>query len=157
MLNINKIRDNKEEVKKALLKRLKEGEFNLEKIISLDNNRKHLISEVELLKAERNKNSKTKPTPEIIEKMKTIGNEIQRLDGEIKMIEQTLKNILSELPNITADDVVAGGKENNKVLKQFGKKPKFSFRPKDHVQLATDLNLIDYERANYKTNPHNIV
>ena len=147
MLNINKIRDNKEEVKKALLKRLKEGEFNLEKIISLDNNRKHLISEVELLKAERNKNSKTKPTPEIIEKMKTIGNEIQRLDGEIKMIEQTLKNILSELPNITADDVVAGGKENNKVLKQFGKKPKFSFRPKDHVQLATDLNLIDYERG----------
>lgn len=145
MLDINKIRDNKEEVKKNLAKR--GADFNLDEIIALDDERKSLISKVEILKAERNKNSKTKPTPEVITQMKEIGNKIQELDGQIKKTEEELKNKLSELPNITAEDVVVGGKENNKVLKQFGKKPKISFAPKDHVQLATDLNLIDYERG----------
>jgi len=147
MLDINKIRNNKEEVKKSLLKRLKEEDFNLDEIIQLDNDRKSRLTTVEKLKAERNTNSKTKPTPEIIEKMKTIGNEINRLDQEIKQIEETLKRELSALPNIVADDVVAGEKENNKVLKQFGKKPSFKFQYKDHVQLAEDLNLIDYKRG----------
>jgi seryl-tRNA synthetase len=147
MLDINKIREHKEEVKKSLLKRLKEGDFNLDEIIALDDKRKKLLTQVEQLKAERNRNSKTKPTLEIIEKMKTIGNEIKRLDEDIKKVEITLKEELSALPNIVADDVVAGGKENNKVLRQFGKKPNVKFQPKDHVQLATDLGLVDYQRG----------
>jgi len=51
------------------------------------------------------------------------------------------------LPNIPADDVVAGGKENNQVIKTFGKQPEFDFKAKDHIELATSLGLIDYERA----------
>ena len=62
MLDINKIRENKDEVKKSLLKRLKESDFNLDEIIKLDDERKSLLTQVEQLKAERNKNSKTKPT-----------------------------------------------------------------------------------------------
>ncbi len=147
MLDINKIRENKEEVKKSLLKRLKETDFNLDEIIDLDDQRKDLLSKVEALKAERNKNSKTKPTPEIIEQMKELGVKIKSQDEQIKETEEKLKEKLSALPNIVADDVVLGGKENNKVLKQFGKKPNFTFATKDHVQLATDLQLIDYERG----------
>jgi len=147
MLDINKIRNNKEEVKKSLLKRLKEGQFNLDGIIALDDKRKELLTSVEQLKAERNKNSKTKPTPEIIVQMKVLGEKIKELDFIVRQTEEQLKEKLSELPNIVADDVVAGGKENNKVLRQFGKKPLFNFQPKDHVQLATDLGLIDYERG----------
>ena len=147
MLDINKIRSNKEEVKKSLLKRLKESDFNLDEIITLDDKRKKLLTEVEQLKAERNRNSKTKPTSEIIEKMKSLGNEIKELDNQINQTEKLLEEKLSVLPNIVADDVVAGGKENNKVLRQFGKKPKFTFASKDHVKLATDLNLVDYERG----------
>src|SRR3989338_5200215 len=105
MLDINKIRENKEEVKKSLLKRLKESDFNLDEIIALDDKRKELLTKAEALKAERNKNSKTKPTPEMIEKMKMIGNEIKQLDEEIKTTEENLKKELSELPNIVADDV----------------------------------------------------
>src|SRR3989344_5545944 len=147
MLDINKIRENKDEVKKSLLKRLKESDFNLDEIIKLDDERKSLLTQVEQLKAERNKNSKTKPTPEIIEKMKLLGNKIRDLDEDIAKNESLLKEKLSSLPNIVADDVVAGGKENNKVLRQFGKKPKFQFEEKDHVELATSLELIDYERG----------
>lgn len=147
MLDINKIRNNKEEVKKSLLKRLKADSFDLDGIIVLDDKRKKQLTEVEQLKAERNKNSKTKGTPEIIEKMKSIGEQIKSLDQEISKTEEELKNKLSELPNLAADDVVPGGKENNKVIKQIGKKPKFSFTAKDHVQLAEGLDLIDYVRG----------
>ena len=147
MLDINKIRENKEEVKKNLFKRLKPESFDLDQIIALDDKRKKLLTEVEQLKAERNKNSKVKPTPEVIEKMKKVGEEIKILDQEINKTEESLKVKLSELPNLVADDVVAGGKENNKVLRQFGKKPIFKFQPKNHVELATGLNLIDYERG----------
>ena len=147
MIDINKIRNNKEEVKKSLLKRLKENEFNLDEIIALDDKRKKLLTEVEQLKADRNRNSKTKPTPEVIEKMKEIGEQIKSLDEQIKEAEETLREKLSGLPNIVSDDVIAGGKENNKLLKQFGKKPKFTFKTKDHIKLAEDLGVIDYERG----------
>ena len=79
--------------------------------------------------------------------MKLLGNKIRDLDEDIAKNESLLKEKLSSLPNIVADDVVAGGKENNKVLRQFGKKPKFQFEEKDHVELATSLELIDYERG----------
>src|SRR3989344_3167989 len=147
MLDINKIRENREEIKKSLLKRLKETAFDLDAIVALDDKRKKLLTEVEILKAERNKNSKTKPTPEMIAQMKQVGEKIKELDSIVRQTEDELREKLSELPNIAADDVVAGGKENNKVLRSFGKKPSFKFQSKDHFQLATDLNLVDYERG----------
>ncbi len=147
MLDINKIRDQKEAVKKALLKRMDPNDLDLDKVIKIDDQRRELLREAEALKAERNKFSKTKPTPEVVEKMKKVGEKIQKLDEKIREVEARLKEELSELPNIPADDVVAGGKENNKILKTFGKKPEFKFKPKDHIQLATDLDLIDYERG----------
>src|SRR3989344_3631077 len=109
MLDINKIRDNKEEVKKSLLKRLKESDFNLDEIIALDDERRRLLTKAEVLKAERNKNSKTKPTPDMIDHMKLVGNEIKALDEKISQTQDILKDHLSDLPNVVADDVVAGG------------------------------------------------
>ncbi|MFZ2189690.1 MAG: serine--tRNA ligase [Candidatus Magasanikiibacteriota bacterium] len=145
MLDINLIREKTNEVKQALLKRMES--VDLETIIKLDDERKNIITKVDELKAERNKGSKGKPTPEEITNMRTLGDEIKKLDDELKNVEENLKEKLSALPNIPADDVSAGGKENNKVIKTFGAKPKFDFVPKDHVELATSLGLIDYERA----------
>lgn len=145
MLDINLIREKTDEVKTALLKRMKS--VNLETIIKLDDERKIIITKVDEMKASRNKGSKGKPTPEEIEKMKTLGDEIKKLDDELKAVEENLKEKMAELPNMPADDVPAGGKENNQVVKTFGKKPEFAFEQKDHVELATSLDLIDYERA----------
>ena len=147
MLDIKLIRDKKEEVEKALLKRIAKSALDLDKVIKLDDTRRDVIIKLEALKAERNKNSKIKPTPEIIEQMKKIGEEIKELEISLKTIEDQLKEQLSELPNIPADDVLPGGKENNKVIKTFGQKPKPDFKLIDHVELATRLNLIDYERG----------
>lgn len=145
MLDINLIREKTKEVEKALLKRI--DSVNLESIIKLDDERKILITKVDEMKAERNKSSKGKPDPEEIKKMKTLSEEIKKLDEELKNLEEKLKEKMGELPNIPADGVPAGGKENNKVIKTFAEKPKFNFTPKDHVELATSLNLIDYKRA----------
>jgi len=147
MLDINKIRDEKKKVEKALLKRVAKKDLDLDKVIKIDDKRKALLQEAENLKAERNKYSKTKPTPEVIKKMKAVGEKIKKLDEQIKAVEADLGEQLAELPNLPADDVVAGGKENNKVIKTVGQKTEFKFKPKDHVQLATDLDIIDYERG----------
>lgn len=149
MLDINKIRDDKEGIRTALLKRMEAEKLDLilKKVLKLDKDRRKLISQVEELKAERNKHSKTKPTPEIIERMKKIGEDIRMLDEKLAKTEKKFGVEMSELPNIPADEIKSGGKENNQVVKTFGEKPKFSFTPSDHYELATKLGIIDYERG----------
>ena len=102
---------------------------------------------VEDLKASRNRQAKSKPTAEVRLEMKKVGEEISKLDEELKVKEDELNKKLAELPNIVAEEVPAGGKENNKMIKAFGSKPDFSFKAKDHMELAVGLGLIDYERA----------
>ncbi len=147
MLDINKIREDKAAVEKALLKRMDKADLNLDEILQLDNKRRELIQEGEKLKAERNQHSKVKPTVEIIEKMKKIGEEIKRIDTALAEIKAQLEEKLAALPNLPAEDVLAGGKENNRVLETVGEQPKFEFKPKDHVELAESMGLIDYQRA----------
>lgn len=147
MLDINQIRENKNEIKKALLKRIAEKNLDLDAVLELDDERKKIIQQVEKLKAERNKHSKTKPDDDVIKKMKKVGDDIKKLDEKLKKLEIKLNNKLSEIPNIPAENVKPGGKENNKVIKIFGEKPEFNFKIKDHIELAESLNLIDYKRA----------
>ena len=145
MLDIKLIREKTKEVEKALKKRL--DKVDLSKVIKLDDQRREYLVKVEELKAERNKFSKTKPDAKTIKAMKKLGTDVKELDKKLSGVEEKLNTELSALPNIPADDVVAGGKEKNKVIKTFGKKPKFKFKAKNHVDLATDLGLIDYDRS----------
>jgi len=147
MLDIKLIRDHLTEVKVGLLKRMPAAEFDLEKIIKLDDERRVLIEKTETLKAERNQGSKTKPTPELIASLRKLGEEIKIVEEKLAVTNQELDTRLAALPNIPAPDVVAGGKEKNEVIYTYGQAPKFNFTPKDHIELATSLGLIDYERA----------
>ena len=147
MLDIKKIRENKKDIEKSLLKRIKKKNLNLDKILKLDDQRKEYLLEVEQLQAERNKSSKTKPDAKTIKAMKALGEKINFLEASLFAVEDELQEALAALPNIVADEVVAGGKENNKIIKTFSDKPKLNFEAKNHVDLATDLGLIDYERA----------
>ncbi len=147
MLDIKRIREKTEEVKAALLKKMDPEDLDLETIISLDDKRKTLTAELEEMLAYKNKVSKTKPTPEIIAEIKELGPKINNKKEELEKVEADLLERLGALPNTPADDVVAGGKENNEVVRTYGDKPVFDFEPKDHVELATSLGLIDYERA----------
>src|SRR3989338_10684989 len=121
MLDINKIRDSKEEVEKALLKRIKPADFNLDKILNLDNTRKKLTKERDDKRMMLNIISKEKPTETNIQTNRELSHEIKKnIEPKLDEIEKELNELISALPNLPTDDVVAGGKENNEIIKIFG-------------------------------------
>ena len=153
MLDINRIRENPEGVKEALKKKLWDADFT--ELLNWDKRKKELIQFVEGNKAEMNKLSASVPqakkngedVSKIFAKVKEIAAKNAESDKELKELEEKIFNFLAELPNIPDDDLLGGGKENNKPIKVFGKKPEFGFKMKDHVELATSLGLVDYDRA----------
>jgi seryl-tRNA synthetase len=147
MLDIKFIKQNLNLTRKALLKRMDEKSLNLDYIISLDEKRRNFIESLEKLKSKKNKFSQKKPKPEEIDSIVKINLEIKELEACLRETEKNLEENLSALPNIPADDVVAGGKENNQVIYSYKEKPKFDFDFKNHVDLALSLGLVDYERA----------
>ena len=153
MLDINIIRENPEKVKAALKKKLWDADFD--ELLKWDVERKNLIQVVEGNKAEINRLSGTVPAAKkagediskIFAKVKEIQKENADKEAELKALDDKIFEFVSCLPNIPDDDLVGGGKENNKVIKVVGKKPEFSFKMKDHVELATSLGLVDYDRG----------
>ena len=153
MIDINRIRENPEGVKEALKKKLWDADFT--ELLAWDKRKKELIQFVEGNKAEMNRLSASVPqakkngedVSKIFAKVKEIAAKNAESDQELKELEDKIFNFLAELPNIPDDDLLGGGKENNKPIKVFGKKPEFNFPLKDHVELATSLGLVDYDRA----------
>jgi seryl-tRNA synthetase len=79
--------------------------------------------------------------------MSSLKEDIAKADEKLKDIDNKIFNFVSTLPNMPADDVVPGDKENNEIIHVFGEKRTYDFEPKDHVVLAESLGLIDYERG----------
>ena len=153
MLDINLIRENPEGVKEALKKKLWDADFT--ELLAWDKRKKELIQFVEGNKAEMNKLSASVPQAKkngedvslIFKKVKEIAALNAESDKELKELEEKIFNFLAELPNIPDPDLLGGGKENNKPIKVFGKKPEFNFPMKDHMELAASLGLVDYDRG----------
>jgi len=153
MLDLNLIRKNTEKVKESLSKRMDNIDFT--ELLEWDDERRKLIIDIDVLKSKKNKVSKE--IPELKRKgeevesyyleMKEVSNNIKVLEDSLTPLERKINIYLESLPNIPDDDVVAGGKENNKVIREWGKKPDFNFAAKDHVELVTSRNLVDYERG----------
>jgi len=153
MLDINLIRNDPGLVTAALKKRC--FELDLSQFNQWDARRKEIIRENEALKGERNKKSKEIPSLKkqgvdvapIFEELKQVGERIAALDVEQTALEEQINTFLLTLPNMPAEDVTQGGEENNEVVRKYGEPPAFPFEPKNHVDLCTDLKLIDYERG----------
>lgn len=153
MIDINLIRNDKAAVAAALDKRGYVAD--LDEILRLDGARREIIGKTESLKAEKNKVSAEipklkksgQPVEHIFAKMRELGDEISMNDAKLAEVEESLRVALLCLPNLPDADVVAGGKEQNAVIKVFGEQPKFDFKIKNHVELCESLRLIDYERG----------
>ena len=153
MLDINLIRENPEKVKDALKKKMWDADFT--QLLEWDTQKKNIIHLVEDNKAEINRLSASVPAAKkagedisaIFVKAKEIAAKNLEKENELKELEGKIFDFMSSLPNVPDDDLVGGGKENNRVIHVFGEKPNFTFKTKDHVELATSLGLVDYDRA----------
>ena len=155
MLDIKLIKENPQEVIDRLAGKGKDAREEIAEILRLDGERRALILETDNLKAEQNKVSKEIPkmkkagedTAPVMARMRELSDKIKENDGKIREVESAYRDVMLSLPNLPDKDVVPGGKENNQELRRFGVPHTFDFEPKNHVDLCTDLGLIDYERG----------
>ena len=153
MLDINLIRKEPELVRNALLKRMDCVDFS--ELLELDKLKREFLLEGQKLKARKNEVSgniprlkkEGKDISDLLKEMKQVGDSIRDIDTKLNETSTKLNEMLIALPNMPAEDVVSGDKENNEVIRTWGSKPEFTFKPKDHMQLAEKLGLIDYERG----------
>ena len=153
MLDIKLVTENPEYVKAALAKKGCIVDFT--ELLEWVAERKKLLQEVEQDKAQRNKVSaeipKLKkqglPVDDIFAQMRALGDDIAKKDALVDEVNDKIFNFIAKLPNMPDDDLLPGEKENNQVVKVFGEKPQFTFEAKNHVDLCTALDLIDYERG----------
>ena len=131
----------------GLLKLIDRGE-------SLDRERRTLIQAVEERKAARNANSQEvarrkkakEPADELISRGRELGDEIARLEAELDAVEDRLRTIVLELPNVTLPQVPAGGEECNRIVHEWGT-PRDTAGVKPHWEIGAALGIIDLERA----------
>ncbi|MBR5798106.1 MAG: serine--tRNA ligase [Clostridia bacterium] len=155
MIDIKYIKENPEEVIARYAVKGKDAREEITKILELDAQRRALIVEGESLKAEQNKTNKLIPqykkegrdVAPIFAELKEIANKTKAIDEQLRVVESEYNTLMLGLPNLPDRDLKAGGKENNEPLRYWGEPRKFDFEAKNHVDLCTDLGLIDYKRG----------
>lgn len=153
MIDIKKIEQDPKKVEELLKRKL--YDVNFDEFLAKNNRRKELIALVESNKAQQNSLSKQVPiykkegknVQEIFNKVKQLAQENKQNQEELEQLEKYCFDFLKVLPNLPDEDLLPGGKENNKPIYTYKTKPVFNFKPKDHVELEESLGLIDYERA----------
>jgi len=155
MLDIKKIREEYEEVKKAIESR-GQGSFGIENILQSDEKRRGLLATVEQMKNRQNVDSKEIPvlkkqgkdTTALMSEMKQLSDAIKKLDGEVGAVEEEIKNTLLYIPNIPQATVPVGKDENDNLeIRKWGEPRTFDFEHKAHWDVGQDLDILDFERA----------
>ncbi|MBR1758970.1 MAG: serine--tRNA ligase [Lachnospiraceae bacterium] len=154
MLDIKLLRSNFEEVEKALATR--NEDFDLSKFKTLDEKRRSLLAEVEVLKSKQNAVSKEIPkrkkagedVTEVLAEMKELSDQIKEMDVEVKEVEDELNAWMLTIPNIPHPSVPQGNSDADNVeVRKWGEPTKFDFEPKAHWDLGAQLDILDPEMA----------
>lgn len=155
MLDIRKIREDYEGIRKSVESR-GQGSYNIERIPELDEKRRSILSTVEQMKNKQNVDSKAIPamkkegkdTSALMAEMKQLSEEIKKLDGELAVIEEDIRNTLLFIPN-TPNPAVPVGKDDseNVEVRKWGEPRDFDFEKKAHWDVGQDLDILDFERA----------
>ena len=158
MLDAKLLRENPVSVENMLKRR---GiDFPLDELIALDKKRRQLIVELQDFRHRKNmlahtiaqKRAQTEKTDSInteLNDMKEVSNKIIELEKEQESVQSKFLNLMLSIPNLLHESVPSGSSERqNVVVKEYGHKAvKTSLSPKDHIDIATSLDLIDLERA----------
>jgi seryl-tRNA synthetase len=157
MLDIKFVRDNPEIVKESLRRRgdPEKSKF-VDDVLRDDKDWRRIQTEANNLRGKRNKLTEEiakarrlgEDASALVSQAEIVPTEIKRLEEESQKLEHNITNILLTLPNIIDESVPYGVDENGNIeIKKWGNRPEFNFTPKDHIDLASKLHLIDFERA----------
>ncbi len=145
MLDIKFIRDNLELCKTAAINKNRVVDWDT--LLTLDDTRKALIQKTEVLRAERNTISRER-SDEGVKRGKAIKDELKKLEDELRSTEEQFSLAMLTVPNVPDPSVPVGKDETGNVeIKKWGEPTAFDFTPKDHIDLAKSLDLIDFERG----------
>lgn len=153
MLDIKFIRENRDLITLAAKK--KHLEFNVDELISVDDKRREIMTSSEKKRAEQNSaNSKISSASsqeeraKLIAEMKTVKSDLEKEEEKLKEVMKEWQGLMLKVPNIPDMSVPEGNDDSdNQELKVWGEKTKFDFEPKDHVELMTELGMVDFDRG----------
>ena len=154
MLDMRFIRENTDVVRKSLEAR--NSDYNLDGLLSLDKERREILTEVETLKKERNevsaiigKNAREgKDSTELKEEMSKVSSKIKELDVKVAEIDEKQRLLLLTIPNVLHSSTPFGKDEDENVeVRKWGIPRKFDFEVKPHDELGVNLDILDFERG----------
>lgn len=156
MLDIKRIKENPDEIKKNLAKRNADYSEKIDELLTLDGERRELIFDTEKLKAKQNEVSKKIPAMKkagedvkpVFDEMKALSEKVKEDDSKIKELDGKIRDILLSIPNIPNEKVAVGKDDSENVeIRKFMEPTKFDFEPKAHWELGEMLGILDVERA----------
>ena len=154
MLDVKMVRANPDEVRRALARR-GDSTSSLDEFLALEEERRRLLTDVESRRAARKRASDEIAVvkkagggaEQAIAAMRGLGDTIKEREASLAEVEEQLRTMLLEIPNIPLPGVPDGGEEDSVVLRHVGMPPEFDFAVKDHLDLGIALDMIDMERA----------
>lgn len=154
MLDMRFVRENTDIVIKSLEAR--NSDYNLDELLSLDKERREILTEVETLKKERNevsaiigKNAREgKDSTELKEEMSKVSSRIKELDIKVTEIDEKQRLLLLTIPNVLHSSTPFGKDEDENIeVRKWGTPKKFDFEVKPHDELGVNLDILDFERG----------
>ncbi len=153
MLDIRLIREHPDLVKAGIDK--KNNTVDIDDLLTLDEQRREIIRQVEALKSERNtvsaeiaqKKKAKEPADDAIAAMKEVGQKIAKLDNDLRELDQKFHDLMIWIPNIPHDSVPVGDESNNQLVREWGDIPKFDFEVKPHWEIGTSLGIFDQDAS----------
>lgn len=158
MLDLKRIREEPGFVRDRLARRGKPELLELvDRVLELDETRRALIVEVDTLRARRNEVSPEvgrlkqagshREAEALVREMRELGDRLKAQETRLSEVEETVREVLLLIPNLTEDDVPAGGEDANEVMREWGTAPEFDFEPRPHWELGESLGILDFPRG----------
>jgi seryl-tRNA synthetase len=154
MISIKDLRQEPNQFKQLLA--LKNEPVDVDRILELDSRSRTLKTEVNDIRAQRNSASEAigkakkagEDAAEAIIKTRELGDHLKKVESDLQTVESELKVLVLQTPNPPHESVPQGANESdNVVIRTWGHKPNFSFKPKSHLEIGHDLYLLDFQRG----------
>ncbi len=154
MLDLREVRERRELIQQRLAQRGQD--YDLDGLLTLDEERRQLSGRVEQLKHSRNVaseeiarlKSRNQPADRLLTEMKSVADEIRKLDDQLRVLDDRVRERLLLIPNVPHESVPVGRDENeNREVRRWGDPPAVGFRPRPHWEIGEALGILDWERG----------